>query len=445
MTAQDLSILQDLIARARRAGADHADAVLLRGIGLSQAQRLGKLEKLERAEGQDLGLRVMIGQRQAVVSSNDLSAVALSELTERAIAMAKAVPEDRFCGLADPTQIAMSWPDLDSEDADEPSAEKLIELARACEDAARSYPGITNSEGAEASWSRHQIALAASNGFAGSYAATGAGLSVSVIAGEGADMQSDYDYSRAVFMADLEDATLIGRRAAERATKRLYPKKPPTAPFPVIFDRRVSSSLIGHLASAINGQSIARGTSFLKDQLGKEIATPNITIWDEPHRPRGHRSKPFDGEGLPGQKRAIVDQGRLTCWILDLATARQLGMTSTGHASRGTSSPPSPSVTNFWLAPGEKSPDQLIGEIDQGFLITELMGMGVNGVTGDYSRGAGGFWIEKGQITHPVSEATIAGNLKELFRQMTPANDLQFRSGIDAPSIRIEAMTVAGK
>jgi PmbA protein len=443
-TDESLDVLHSLLAAARQLGADAADAVLFEGVSISHARRLGKTEKLERSEGYDLGLRVLLGKRQALVSSNDRSKSALDELAERAMAMAKTVPEDPFCGLADPAELAKAVPDLDICDTVEPAAELLIERAAAAEDAAREVRGVTNSEGAEAGWSRSHVVLAASNGFSGTYEGSGHSVSVAVLAGEGTGMERDYDFSSAVYAADLENPTTVGTRAGERAVKRLKPRKVASQKVPVIYDPRVARGILGHLTGAISGPAITRGTSFLKDKLGERIFPKGITVIDDPHRRRGLRSKPFDGEGVANHRRAIVADGVLTSWFLDLRSARQLGLKSTGHASRGTSSPPSPSPSNLWLEGGGPSPQALIADIAQGFYVTELMGMGVNGITGDYSRGAAGFWIENGEITYPVSEVTVAGNLKDMFLNMTAASDLEFRTGVDAPTLRIEGMTIAG-
>ena len=439
-----LDRLGDLIAKARRAGADAADAVLVEGVSLSHARRLGRTEKLERSEGYDLGLRVLIGRRQAVVSSNDRDAARFDALVERAVAMAKAVPEDPYCGLAEPAEIARRWPELDMVDAEEPTPETLIERAAAAEDAARAVPGVTNSEGAEAGWGRSRVALAASNGFAGTYAGTGHSVSAAVLAGEGMAMERDYDYTTAVHAADLRDPAEVGREAGQRAVRRLGARKVQTCQVPVVFDPRIASSLLRHLVGAISGPSVARGTSFLKDKLGQQIFPAGISVIDDPHRRRGLRSKPFDGEGIANGRRALIEDGVLTTWLLDLASARQLKLRTTGHASRGTSSPPSPAPTNLWLEPGPVTAPELIADIGSGFYVTELMGMGVNGVTGDYSRGAAGFWIEDGSLAFPVSEVTVAGNLKDMFRRLAAASDLEFKTGIDAPTIRIDGMTVAG-
>jgi PmbA protein len=439
------NLLEDLVRQARKAGADAADAVLFESASLSLSQRLGNPEKLEREESRDLGLRVFIGKRQAIVSTTDITAGMLKELVDRVVAMARTVPEDPHCGLADPAELVRDYPKtLDICDPIEPSTAVLRERARAAEEAARAVKGITNSEGAEAGWGRGAVTMVASNGFVGSFETSHHGLSVSVVAGEGTAMERDYDYVTAVHGSDLEDATEVGRRAGERAVKRLNPRKAATAKVPVIYDPRISSSMLGHLAGAINGASIARGTSFLKDKLNQRIFGADVSIIDDPHRPRGLRSKPFDGEGLANRRRSLIDKGMLTGWVLDLRSARQLGLKSTGNATRGTSSPPSPALTNLYMEAGKLTPKEMIGGVLNGFYVTELIGMGVNGVTGDYSRGAGGFWIEHGELAYPVSEITIAGNLTDMFLNLTPANDLQFRYGADAPTVRVDGMVVAG-
>lgn len=444
MSAEDRDRLSSLVSEATRRGADAADAVLIRSTSISHAQRLGEIEQLERQESFDLGLRVFRGRKQAIVSSTDFSDDALSGLLDRSLDMAAAVPDDPWCGLADPDQLATDTPDLDMVDTEEPGNDTLVEMARTCEDAARAVDGVTNSEGAEASWSRTQVTLAASNGFAGGYARTDSGVGVSVIAGEGADMEAEYDFAHAVHMSDLEDPAAVGQRAGEKATARLGARRMPTAQVPVVFDPRVAGGLLGHLTGAITGPAIARGTSFLKDRLGEQIFASGIEIVDDPHRKRGLRSKPFDAEGIANAKQSIVKDGVLTTWLLDLASARQLGLETTGHAGRGTSGPPSPGPSNLYLTPGTLSRAELMADIDAGLYITSLMGMGVNGVTGDYSRGASGFWIENGEITFPVTELTIAGNLNQMFAGMSRANDLEFRYGTNSPTVRIDGLTVAG-
>ncbi|MBE0530378.1 MAG: TldD/PmbA family protein [Rhodospirillales bacterium] len=442
---QFLDRLQDLIGKARAAGADAADAVLISGASLSVARRLGKPEHLERSEEADVGLRVFIGRKQAIVSSSDLSDAGLAELPARAVAMARSVPEDPYCGLAEPGLLAGDVPDLDMCDAAEPDAEALFALTAEAEEAAMAVSGVTNSEGAQAGWSLVSVALAATNGMARAYKRSGFSLSAAVVAGEGTGMERDYDYSSAVHLADLRSATDIGRSAGERTVRRLNPRRAASAEVSVVFDPRVSASLLGHLAGAINGATVARGTSFLKDKMGEKIFADGITIVDDPLRKRGLRSKPFDAEGVATRRRDVVEGGRLTTWILDLRSSRQLGAQTTGHATRGPSSPPSPTPTNFYLAPGSQSPAALMADIKTGLYVTELIGMGVNGVTGDYSRGAAGFWIEDGELAYPVSEITIAGNLKDMFARMSAADDLEFRFGTDAPTVRIDAMALAGR
>ncbi|HAA93882.1 MAG: modulator protein [Rhodospirillaceae bacterium] len=445
MSDDTLERLQSLLKKATALGADAADGVYLRQHSLSHAQRLGEIENLERSENEDLGLRVFVGKQQAVVSSSDQSPDALDALAERAVAMAKAVPEDEFCGLAEPDQLSAANPEaLEIFDATEPEAETLIDWAKSAEGAAMAVDGITNSEGAEADWSQAEVALAATNGFTGTYRGSSFSVSACVLAGEGTAMERDYDYATAVFMDDMEDPEEIGRRAGERTIRRLNPRKAESAKVPVVYEPRVSNSMVRHFAGAINGGSIARGISFLKDRMGEKIFSDEISIIDDPHRPRGLASKPFDAEGLANDPIAFIEDGVLTQWVLDLRSARQLGLASNGRASRGTSSPPGPSTTNLHMTAGSIPPDALIGEIDDGFYVTDMMGFGVNGVTGDYSRGASGFWIENGKLADPVSEMTVAGNLKDMFLNLTPANDLEFRYGTNAPTLRIDGMTVAG-
>jgi PmbA protein len=444
MSLPPQKILDAVITAARRQGADAADALLVENVSASVSYRLGKLEDVERSESSDLGLRVFIGNRVAMISSSDFSDQSLAQLPERAIAMAKLAPEDKFAGLAPQERLARTIPDLDLEDKDEPAAEILVERARTAEQAGLAVPGVTNSEGGGAGFSRMGVALATSEGFFGRYSGTSHNIGVAVLAGEGTGMERDYDHASARHAKDLNGAEAIGRSAGEKAVRRLNPRKVKSQSAPVVFDPREAGGLIGHFASAISGVSVARGTSFLKDRMGAEIFAPHIRIIDDPHRRRGLRSKPFDGEGVANTRRALIDRGVLTSWLLDCASAKQLGLSTTGHAARGTGGPPMPSATNLYMEAGTLTPKALIADIRQGFYITELMGMGVNGVTGDYSRGAAGFWIENGEIAFPVSEVTIAGNLKDMFRHLTPADDLEFRYGTNAPTCRIEGMTIAG-
>ncbi|CAH2600191.1 TldE/PmbA protein, part of proposed TldE/TldD proteolytic complex (PMID 12029038) [Rhodovastum atsumiense] len=440
----DLDLLADLIARARKAGADAADALLVAGTSLGVQRRLGQTEHLERSEGRDLGLRVFVGRRQAIVSSTSVDPAGFSLLAERAVAMARVVPEDPYAGLPDESVAAPDGAVLDMDDPTEPDAEALIARASAAEEAALAVPGVTNSEGAEASWGRTKIGLVTSTGFAGRFARSSHSVSATVLAGSGTHMERDYDYATSVHLADLDDPVRIGRSAGERAVARLDPRRPKTAKLPVIYDPRVAGGLISHFAGAINGASVARGTSFLKDRLGQRVFAPGIVVMDDPRRVRGLRSRPFDGEGLPTEARKLADDGVLTTWLLDTRSARQLGLRSTGHASRGTGGPPSPSPTNLYLQPGPLSPAELMADIKEGLYVTELIGMGINMVTGDYSRGAAGFMIRDGALAEPVAEITIASTMPEMFLHLTPANDLVFRRGTDAPTIRVDGMTMAG-
>jgi PmbA protein len=445
----DQSALTDLAERlvgaARKAGADAADAVVVRSVSQSVEVRDGAVEESERSEGDDLGLRVFVGKRQAVVSSNDLRGDGVHSLAERAVAIARVAPEDRFSGLADPALLAKNFPDLDLVDPDLPEVARLEELARDAETAALEVQGVTKSGGASASAGIGGMVLVTSHGFKGAYLASRYGMSMTAIAGEGTAMERDYDYSSTLHAADLDRPEKIGQTAGQRAVDRLNPLKAATGKVPVVFDRRISASLIGSLANALNGAAIARKTSFLMDKLGQQVFAKGIRVVDDPLRKRGQRSRPFDAEGVAGQKRALVEDGVLMTWLLDSATARELGRETTGHASRGVSSSPSPAATNLYLEAGAPMPDELIADIDQGFYVTDLIGSGSNIVTGDYSRGASGFWIEKGKRTYPVSEVTIAGHLSDIFRSLTPANDLEFRYATNAPSVRIEGLTVAGR
>jgi PmbA protein len=439
-------IAERLVAAALRHGADAADAVAVRGISQSIDVRDGSVEESQRSEGDNVGLRAFVGRRQAVVSTNDLSGQGdgVDAIAERVVAMARAAPEDRFAGLADPAFLARDLPDLDLLDEALPTVRDLEELARAAELAATAIKGVTKSGGASASAGIGGMVLVTSGGFRGAYLGSRHGVSIEAIAGEGTGMERDYDFSSARHGADLEAAEKIGRSAGERAVKRLNPRKVSTRRVPVVYDQRVASSLVGHLSSAINGSALARKTSFLQNALGERIFADGITIIDDPLRPRGLRSQPFDAEGVAASRRALVENGVLKSWILDCASARELGLTTTGHAQRSVSGVPSPGATNLHLEPGRASPQELIAGIEDGLYVTDLIGMGANIVTGDYSRGAAGFWIEHGELTFAVSEVTIAGHLRDIFRTLTPANDLVFRQGTNAPTVRVEDLTVAG-
>jgi PmbA protein len=445
----DLSPLTDraerLVKAARAAGADAADAVVLRTVSLGIEVRDGRTEESERAEGDDLGLRVLVGHRQAMVSTNDAAQEGVAALAERAVAMARATPEDKFAGLADKNLLARDFPDLDLIDPKLPTVQELETKARAAEQAALAVKGVSKSGGASASAGIGGMVLVTSDGFRGTYVGSNHGVSMTAIAGDGIAMERDYDYSSVRHAADLENPQKIGRSAGERAVARLNPRKVTTRKVPVVFDPRSAGSLVSHLASAVNGASVARKTSFLRDKMNVKLFASGIHIIDDPLRRRGLRSHPFDGEGVACTRLALVEDGTLRSWLLDSATARELGLVTTGNANRSGSSVTSPGPSNLHLEPGRASPEDLIADIVDGFYVTDLIGMGANMVTGDYSRGASGFWIENGKRTYPVSEVTIAGHLLDLFRTLTPANDLEFRYGTNAPTVRVEGLTVAGQ
>jgi PmbA protein len=440
-----ISLAERLVEAACRAGADAADAIAVRSISLGVEIRDGHVEESERAESDDVGLRVLVGHRQAVVSTNDIKGDGVGALAERAVAMARAAPEDPFAGLSDPADLAREIPELDLLDPGMPSVDRLEQLALDAEAATLAVPGVAKSGGASASAGIGGMVLVTSHGFHGAYLGSRHSVSTMAIAGEGLEMERDYDFSSALHADDLDDAAKVGRRAGERTVRRLNPRKVDTRKVPVVFDPRVAGGLIGHLANAINGSTIARKTSFLQDKLGEPLFAPGIRIVDDPLRRRGLRSRPFDAEGVAGRPLCVVEDGRLASWLLDSATARELGMKTTGHAQRGVSSAPSPGATNLHLEPGAATPDALIADIEEGFYVADLIGVGVNLVTGDYSRGAAGFWIEHGKLTYPVSEVTIAGHLFDIFRTLVPANDLEFRYGTNAPTVRVEGLTVAGR
>ncbi len=437
-------LAQRLVEAAKRAGADAADAIAVRGVSQGVEIREGKVEESERSEGDDIGLRVFVGKRQAVVSSSDIGGdVAI--LAERAVAMAKVSPDDEYVGLADPALLARQFPDLDLLDPQMPSVAELERRALEAETAALAVKGVSKSGGSSASSGIGGMVLVTSTGFHGSYLRSSQSVSAVAIAGEGTGMERDYDFTSAIHGSDLEPASSVGKRAGERTVARLNPRKVATCKAPVVFDPRVSNSLVGHLVGAVNGASIARKTSFLKDRLGQQLFDKSIRIIDDPLRVRGMRSQAFDSDGVATKKLAIIDEGVLTTWLLDSATARELGMATTGHAHRGVSSSPSPGPYNLHLEAGSVSPEDLISDIKDGFYVTDLIGSGVNGVTGDYSRGAAGFWIENGKLTYAVSEVTIAGHLLEIFKAMVPANDLTFKYGVNAPTVRIGELTIAGR
>jgi PmbA protein len=447
LTLEDAqSRAEDLVAAARKAGADAADALYVCNAATQVSVRLGALEDVERSEGEEIGLRLFVGQRSATISASDMNPVTLNGLVERCIAMAREAPEDPYAGLApEHLLIRKKPPALDlTDDESEPSPEALRERALEAEDSARAVPGVSNSEGAGASNGRSQVALVTSHGFAGAYAATSHGTWASVLTGAGSAMQRDHASHSVRHLEDLDEAEAIGTRAGQRAVARLNPVKIESGAMPVIFDPRVSGGLIGHLIAGIVGPAIARRSSFLLDSLGEQLFAPGINVIDDPLRVRGLRSRPFDAEGLPTQRRLLVEDGRLTGWLLDSASARQLGAEPTGHASRSGAGAPGAGVSNLHLEPGSATPGELMADVKRGLYVTELIGMGVNSITGDYSRGASGFLIENGAVVQAVAEITIAGNLKDMFRSLVPANDLHFRYATNAPTVRVDGMTVAG-
>ena len=443
--AQAQERCQALVERARSAGAQAGDAVYLASSAESVSVRLGALEDVERSESEHIGLRVFVDGASASIGSSDLADAALDELASRAVAMARAAPADRFAGLADESLLARApYPDLELDDPTEPTPQALRLLAQEAEDAARAVSGVTNSEGGSASSGRGVVALATSHGFAGAYAASSHSVSASVIAGEGGALQRDYAWASTRFANDLRPAAAIGREAGERAVARLNPGRVKSGAMPVVFDPRVGGSMVGHLLGAISGASIARRASFLLGKDGARIFDSGVTITDDPLRLRGLRSRPFDGEGLPTAARKLVDAGRLTGWLMDSASARQLGALPTGHASRGGSGAPHVTAGNLVIEPGQMTRAELLADIVDGVYVTELIGSGVNGVTGDYSRGAAGFRIVNGEIAGAIAEFTIAGNLLHMFAALIPANDLKIERGIDVPTLRIDGMSVAG-
>ena len=444
MSKLEEHLISELLDAAIAAGADGADAGVARSEGSSVSVRLGKVEASERAEEVDAALRVFVGKRNAAVSTSQLDSENIRVLAERAVAMAKVAPEDPYVRMATASEIARDIPQVEIYDEIVPSTGQLTDSALAAEDAAVSVEGITNSEGGSASHGITHVMIATSNGFSAEYRRSSQGISAVVIAERDGAMERDYDYTSAVFGEDLDPPEQVGASAAERTLSRLGPRKPETGQFPVVYHHRVAGSLVGTMAGAINGAAIARGTSFLKDSMGEQVTSPGLTFIDDPLRPRGMASRLFDGEGLPVQRRAMVEDGVLKSWFLDIASATKLGLAPNGQAARGMGSAPSPGSSNFYLENGDISFDELIADIDEGFLVTEMMGSSVDMITGDYSRGAGGFWISKGKVTHPVSEATIAGNLKDMFTAITRANDIDMRRSTAAPSLRIDGMMVAG-
>ncbi len=444
----DLPTLADrVLEAARRAGAGDADAIVTDGAWLSIDVLDGKLEQAERAEGIEVGLRVILGRRQACVSGSDISDATVEEMAERAVAMAREAPEDPTVGLADAAEIATSW-DIEglelADSAPEPDPQTLQDDAVRAEDAARLVAGVSQVQSASAAYGRRRIHLAATNGFSGGYERTDRALSCVAISGDGAGMERDYHGEQRVFQSDLPAPEAIGQLAGERAVARIGARKPPTGAYPVIYDERVAASLVGHVLQAASGTSVARGASWLRDSMGTQVLPAGLSLREDPHRPRVSGSKPFDGEGLLTRPRDIVSDGVLQSWTLDLATARKLGLESTANAARGVSAPPSPAAHNVALTGGTASRDDLLREMGTGLLITSLIGSSVNPTTGDYSRGASGFWVENGEIAYPVNECTVAGNLRDFLRTLVPANDARRHLSRVVPSCLVDGLTIAG-
>lgn len=448
MTQSLPDLTHQLIDIARKAGADTADAIAVDGTSISIDVRGGVLEHAERSEGIDVGLRVLVGKRQACVSSSDTKPETLRQMAERAVAMAREAPEDPHAGLADPAQLARDTDTtaLDLHDpSDEPDPAMLQDQAARAEAAALRNKGISQVQSASAGYSRRRVHLAATNGFSAGYARTDRGLSCVAISGTGTAMERDYDYDSRVFQSDLRDADEIGSRAAARAVERAGARRPKTGAYPVLFDERIASALIGHLLQATNGAAIARGSSWLRDALGAQVLPKGLSVTEEPHRPRVTGSRLYDAEGLPTQRRAIIDDGMLTGWTLDLANGRKLGMDSTGNAARSTGAPPSPGLTNIAMTQRTASRDDLIATMGTGLLVTSMIGSTINPNTGDYSRGAAGFWVENGAIAYPVNECTVAGNLRDMLLTLIPANDAQPHLSRVIPSLLVEGLTLAGE
>jgi PmbA protein len=446
-TADLPALAHALLDAARRAGADGADALIVAGRSVAVDWRDGALEHVERAEGLDLGLRVLVGRRQACVAASDRRPETLVALAERAVAMAREAPEDPHVGLAEPGQLSAR---RDAEGLDlldpqaEPAAEALLDAARVAEAAGLAVPGVSRSDGAGAGWGLRRVHLAATNGFSGGYARSSISLSATMITGAGTAMERDWGGETRIHRADLPDPAGIGRQAGERAAARAGSRKPPSGAFPVLYDERVAGGLIGHLVSAINGASVARGSSWLREAMGQAVLPAHLSLTEDPLRPRSSGARPFDAEGLPTAPRAWVEGGVLTGWVLDLASARKLGMVPTGNASRGTTAPPSPSTGNLDLTQGTASREDLIRDMGTGLLVTSMLGATINPTTGDYSRGAAGFWVENGQIAYPVNECTIAGNLRDMLMRIVPANDARPWASLRVPSLLVEGLTIAG-
>lgn len=442
----DENLLNDVVAAALKAGADAAEAVGAQRRSLSISVRMGDLEEVEREESRDLGLRVFVGKRQATVSGSDISAEARAKLVERAVAMARLAPEDPYASLADPDTLARGpRPDLDLYDPSEPSAEDLEDRARRAEAAARAVPKVTNSDGGSGSWSAAHWTMVTSAGFAGVHQASGFSIGASAIAGDGETMETGYDGRSVRWQSDLPTPESLGAEAGRRAASRLGARKIDSTTAPVIFENRLAGSLMSPLIGAISGPSIARGTSFLKDKLGQQLFAKGIYLTDDPHKPRGLGSSPFDDEGVTNQKRHLIEDGVLTTWLLNTSSARQLGLATTGHASRGLAGPPGVSTSNLTFQPGDRDQAGLMKDAGAGLLVTSMFGPSLNGNTGDWSVGCSGFWFEDGEIAYAVNEITVAGNLLDIFSRIVPGSDLEIRGSANAPSLLVDALAIAGR
>jgi PmbA protein len=442
----DAALLEEMVATALAAGADAAEAVSAERQALSVSVRLGALEEVEREEARDLGVRVFIGQRQASVSGSNLAPDARKRLVERAVAMARLAPEDRFAGLAPKDRLARGpFPELELFDSAEPSAEALEEIGRTAEDVMRQVEGVTNSEGGAGTWSASRYRMVTSTGFSGGYDVSSFSLYASAIAGDGETMERAGEGRSTRWRGDLPSPQEIGREAGQRAVERLGARKIPSTVAPVIFERKIAASLLGPLINAIAGPAIARGVSFLKDRLGQPVFSPAMTITDEPHRVRGLGSAPYDDEGVANRERAIVDKGVLTTWLLNTASARQLGLETTGHAARGLAGPPGVGVSNLTVQPGARDLAGLMADAGKGLLITAMFGPSLNANTGDWSAGVSGFWFENGEVAYPVNEITVAGNLVEIYGRITPGADLELRNASNAPSLLVDSLAIAGR
>ncbi len=440
-----LARAEHAVDAAKKAGATASDALAMFSADVNASIRSGEPETIERAESAGIGLRVFVGQSSATLSTSDLSDASIKRMVEQAVAIAKVAPADPHAALSDAALLAKKFAALDISDNAIPEMNQLQATARLAEEAGRSQPGITNSNGADASASQHHLALITSHGFSGHYSTSRYAISTSLIAGNGETMQRDYEYATTTHLHDLPSAESIGIAAAARATGRLKPRKLPSQTARIYFEPRVGRSILAAFAGAISGSAITRGTSFLKDSLNAQVFARGVTVTDDPLRARGLGSRPFDAEGIAATARNFIEDGVLTSWVLDTRSANQLGMKTTGHASRSLSGAPHPSTSNLYLANGKHSVDELFAELGDGFYVTETIGHGTNLITGDYSLGASGFWIENGQRAFPVSEVTIAGNLKEMFATLVPANDLEFKYGTNAPTFAVPSMTIAGQ